>query len=651
LVVFGWALGAGLLGVLVLAGSAVAADDVTPPSGTLTVNDGSGATNDLDITIHAPATDDVGVVSTIVSVNGVFSDPIPYAESIPYTLPELGDVSHVIQVEWMDAAGNGMWSDGVEVLVDRSAPTLDAATILQEAEEAEGDGMYPVQVSGSDVLAWIRMSPNGSTWGAPIAYAGPAMWPALDPAFGGSSRLGQRTAYVQAGDAARNWSNTRTVKLNVLADAPLAVSPVVPRTGHTITITPTWPHGVTFPSGTYCSWEVLWGNDRSLYEGDRDSTFGSFYAYGGQGAGYCKPLSFTLPWMQYPQMLVSYRAELPDGGVIEASIGGSPDRPAIEPVIDGTSRRITSSNIPLIYVLPEDYILIVGEPTTYRAYAVGGATFDPDDTWFADYGDNPIQQIGGTSFTFMPRRTGYVTVCFNSDTTKSVRWSACFDPPARYRDPTRPHTTTPVARIGSGAVSTSVPVSVTWNGADTGWGIHHYTLQRSRDGGSWATVYRGRATSWTGSIPVGRNDRYRVRAIDKAGNVGYWDTGPTLKARVTEDTSSSITYGKGWTSVPDATARGGSIHEHSAADIGVRYTATVRDIAWIAEKGPGHGRASVYVDGVLATTVDLEASSDSARRIVYRRHWSSAGSHTIRIVVAGTVGRPVVSLDGFVRLR
>ena len=63
---------------------------------------------------------------------------------------------------------------------------------------------------------------------------------------------------------------------------------------------------------------------------------------------------------------------------------------------------------------------------------------------------------------------------------------------------------------------------------------------------------------------------------------------------------------------------------------------------------PGVG---VYVDGVYRGTIDMRSSVSVARKVVYARHWTTSGTHTIELRVAGTSGRPSVSLDGFVVLR
>jgi hypothetical protein len=73
-------------------------------------------------------------------------------------------------------------------------------------------------------------------------------------------------------------------------------------------------------------------------------------------------------------------------------------------------------------------------------------------------------------------------------------------------------------------------------------------------------------------------------------------------------------------------------------------------MAWMAVMGPGRGKAAVYVDGVYVKTVDLYASS-YRWAVVYQKTWSTLGTHTIRVKVLGTSGRPYVDIDGFGILR
>jgi hypothetical protein len=50
-------------------------------------------------------------------------------------------------------------------------------------------------------------------------------------------------------------------------------------------------------------------------------------------------------------------------------------------------------------------------------------------------------------------------------------------------------------------------------------------------------------------------------------------------------------------------------------------------------------------------TINLWASSGHSRAIVLTRNWASPGTHSLRIVVAGTAGHARVDVDAFVRLR
>ena len=49
--------------------------------------------------------------------------------------------------------------------------------------------------------------------------------------------------------------------------------------------------------------------------------------------------------------------------------------------------------------------------------------------------------------------------------------------------------------------------------------------------------------------------------------------------------------------------------------------------------------------------VDLRAASTLHRRAVWAQNWGDSGRHTVKVVVAGTAGRPGVVLDGLVVLR
>jgi hypothetical protein len=216
-----------------------------------------------------------------------------------------------------------------------------------------------------------------------------------------------------------------------------------------------------------------------------------------------------------------------------------------------------------------------------------------------------------------------------------------------------PSTTPPTHSIGGvNVVNGAAPTTIAWTGRDVGWGIRSYQLQRSIDGGTWHTVVlpKPTSTSIALSLSTGHAFRFRVRAIDKAGHYGAWDYGPTFKPWAVQENSAKVSFHSAWKRRADATAVGGQLAGSTTAGSWARVTVTARAVAWVALKGPHEGKATVYVDGKAVATVDLRYASTMPHRVVWSRAWTTVGTHTIKIVVAGTSGRPDVTLDEFLVL-
>jgi len=142
----------------------------------------------------------------------------------------------------------------------------------------------------------------------------------------------------------------------------------------------------------------------------------------------------------------------------------------------------------------------------------------------------------------------------------------------------------------------------------------------------------------------------RVRATDTKANTSGWSGGPIVQTLLTQQTSSSVTWSGTWNTVSSTNASGGSVRYSTSAGAAVTYRFTGSSVAWVSALGLGRGSAKVYLDGVYVRTINLEASSGHSRAIVFGRNWAGNGSHTLRIVVAGTAGHPRVDVDAFVRL-
>ena len=218
-----------------------------------------------------------------------------------------------------------------------------------------------------------------------------------------------------------------------------------------------------------------------------------------------------------------------------------------------------------------------------------------------------------------------------------------------------PSVSKPKARLRSGAAlqGDDLPVTISWNGDDDGpAGIASYDVRRSVNGGAFHTI----ASSWTGdslnrALDPGRAYRFEVRATDKAGNVGPWKAGPTIRPRLLQQSHGDVIF-KGKT-VPTRSASfsGGSQRYLAAGGASAKLTTEARSLSFVTTKGLNRGEARIYIDGELVTTVDLNAPQQAYRYVAFTRTWSSVGTHTIRVVAVGTPGHPRVDVDAFGVLR
>ncbi len=200
--------------------------------------------------------------------------------------------------------------------------------------------------------------------------------------------------------------------------------------------------------------------------------------------------------------------------------------------------------------------------------------------------------------------------------------------------------------IDAGRITLRVP----WSGTDATSGIARYELLQSTDGGAW-TVVSTTLTAPTAdrSLSSLHTYRFRVRAVDKAGNVGAWVFGtPFWLARYSEF-NSAITYSGSWTTVSDPAAYwGGAAKRSGTAGAQATLSFTGRAAAWVARTGPNRGVATVSVNGTKVATVDLYAPTYGNQRVVWARNWSTSAARTVSIRVDGTPGRPLVDVDAFV---
>jgi hypothetical protein len=106
-----------------------------------------------------------------------------------------------------------------------------------------------------------------------------------------------------------------------------------------------------------------------------------------------------------------------------------------------------------------------------------------------------------------------------------------------------------------------------------------------------------------------------------------------------------------WSTLSSSSYLGGGALTSTAKGASLSWTFTGRSAAIVASRTPNAGQLTVRVDGVQVGSVDLLTSTTQHRRAVWTRTWSTAGTHTVRIAVVGTSGRPRVTVDGLLRIR
>lgn len=220
-------------------------------------------------------------------------------------------------------------------------------------------------------------------------------------------------------------------------------------------------------------------------------------------------------------------------------------------------------------------------------------------------------------------------------------------------DRSHPTEAAPVARLQSGIslAGSALPVTVSWTATDGGSGVASYDVARSVDGGSFSVIAtKVTSTSLAQTLWTSHTYRYEARARDRAGNVSGWVAGPTLRPTLVQQTSSTVTWAGSWTTVAATAYSGGSARTASTAGATATLAFTGRAFSIVVSRDPAYGQVKVYLDGTYLATLDTAAASHLDRTVAYVRGvgW---GSHTVKLVVVGTAGRPQVVVDAFEVIR
>jgi hypothetical protein len=111
---------------------------------------------------------------------------------------------------------------------------------------------------------------------------------------------------------------------------------------------------------------------------------------------------------------------------------------------------------------------------------------------------------------------------------------------------------------------------------------------------------------------------------------------PATPSRVEQDGSTVSYTGGTWFPKTYAWASGGKIAMSTDTNARATVTFTGTAVSWIGYRDQWSGNARVYVDGILAATVDTYASIPKTQAVLYAATGLASGAHSLAIEVAGT---------------
>jgi hypothetical protein len=106
---------------------------------------------------------------------------------------------------------------------------------------------------------------------------------------------------------------------------------------------------------------------------------------------------------------------------------------------------------------------------------------------------------------------------------------------------------------------------------------------------------------------------------------------------IVQETSTSVAYAGAWELAnTDRAWSGGAAAVSTAAQARAEFAFTGTRVSWIGFRGPQAGKARIFVDGALKTTVDTYAAAEQLQAALYTSATLSDALHTLVIEVTGT---------------
>lgn len=159
------------------------------------------------------------------------------------------------------------------------------------------------------------------------------------------------------------------------------------------------------------------------------------------------------------------------------------------------------------------------------------------------------------------------------------------------------------------------------------------------------------------ALPAGQAIKYRVQAIDRAGNVGAWTEGAYFTPLPYQESNVAIRYAGVWTTGSLTGAYGERVKFGSSTGASATFAMPVgtRGVSFVSTKAADRGRVDIYLDGKRLGTVDLYSSATQLRQTMFARVLDPAVAHTLEVRVLGTKHASSkgtrVDVDAIVRIK
>lgn len=229
--------------------------------------------------------------------------------------------------------------------------------------------------------------------------------------------------------------------------------------------------------------------------------------------------------------------------------------------------------------------------------------------------------------------------CIALTGSNSYTWDGILvlgSPTLTIKDTTPPNVSLSVPKVSSNSgASTSFPVTYSVSDPSPASGIKSWKLQvKVGSNGTWsdwrtgATGVSSTKKSFIGS--KGKTYYFRLIATDNKSNS---KTSSTVFSMIPYD-DTSFSYSSSWGKWTNSSNYGGSTRYRATKGAYAKFSFSGSAVYLVSPKSPNLGKANVYIDGIYQNTIDLYASSNRYRQIVFSKSLSN-GSHTIKVVVKG----------------